>query len=609
MIILDDILLQRGTKILLDQANAKIFQNETIGLIGRNGAGKSSIFSLLLGKIEHQAGELKQPKQLQTAHLAQETPALEQAAIDYVLDGDPLFRQLETAIHSTKDLEKLGQLQSQFESIDGYRRKSYACKLLHGLGFEANDYEAPVNSFSGGWRMRLNLAQCLMTRAELLLLDEPTNYLDLNAILFLEKCLGKFEGTLLIISHDKAFLNRLCKSILHIENQKLNKYQGNYDDFERLRAEKLLLQQKMAEKQQKRIEHMMKFVERFKAKASKAKQAQSRMKAISKIEQIAIAHSDMTIDFQFKPCKPCRSPVIALEDTAIGYPNNPPLIEDINLSFQYGDRIAILGPNGLGKSTFLKVLAGKIAPLSGHVEKASHHMKLAYYEQHQLEQLDIDLTLLEQLQQHYPTESEQALRNYLGQFGFHGNTVLEKIAPLSGGEKARLVLAILLFQAPNVLLLDEPTNHLDLDMRAALEMALQEYEGTLIVVSHDRHLLETTIDDFYVLKDKRLHHFEGDLSAYETFVFQTPDQTNTASSKSSQHNRKQEKKWQNRIKKIETELDSLHQEQKSIEATLSLDATYTDQKLVQDCLDKQKALQTKVNDLENEWMTLQDHLS
>lgn len=609
MIILDDILLQRGTKILLDQANAKIFQNETIGLIGRNGAGKSSIFSMLLGKIEHQAGEFKQPKQLQTAHLAQETPALEQAAIDYVLDGDPLFRQLETAIHSTKDLEKLGQLQSQFESIDGYRRKSYACKLLHGLGFDANDFEAPVNSFSGGWRMRLNLAQCLMTRAELLLLDEPTNHLDLNAILFLEKCLRKFEGTLLIISHDKAFLNRLCKSILHIENQKLNKYQGNYDDFERLRAEKLLLQQKMAEKQQKRIEHMMKFVERFKAKASKAKQAQSRMKAISKIEQIAIAHSDMTIDFQFKPCKPCRSPVIALEETAIGYPNNPPLIEDINLSFQYGDRIAILGPNGLGKSTFLKVLAGKIAPLSGHVEQASHHMKLAYYEQHQLEQLDIDLTLLEQLQQHYPTESEQTLRNYLGQFGFHGNTVLEKIAPLSGGEKARLVLAILLFKAPNVLLLDEPTNHLDLDMRAALEMALQEYEGTLIVVSHDRHLLETTIDDFYVLKDKRLHHFEGDLSAYETFVFQTPDQTKTASSKPSQHDRKQEKKWQNRIKKIETELDSLHQKQKSIEATLSLDATYTDQKLVQDCLEKQKALQTKVNDLENEWMTLQDHLS
>jgi ATP-binding cassette subfamily F protein 3 len=609
MIILDDILLQRGTKILLDQANAKIFQNETIGLIGRNGAGKSSIFSLLLGKIEHQAGELKQPKQLQTAHLAQETPALEQAAIDYVLDGDPLFRQLETAIHSTQDLEKLGQLQSQFESIDGYRRKSYACKLLHGLGFDANDFEAPVNSFSGGWRMRLNLAQCLMTRAELLLLDEPTNHLDLNAILFLEKCLRKFEGTLLIISHDKAFLNRLCKSILHIENQKLNKYQGNYDDFERLRAEKLLLQQKMAEKQQKRIQHMMKFVERFKAKASKAKQAQSRMKAISKIEQIAIAHSDMTIDFQFKPCKPCRSPVIALEDTAIGYPNNPPLIEDINLSFQYGDRIAILGPNGLGKSTFLKVLAGKIAPLSGHIEKASHHMKLAYYEQHQLEQLDIDLTLLAQLQQHYPTESEQALRNYLGQFGFHGNTVLEKIAPLSGGEKARLVLAILLFQAPNVLLLDEPTNHLDLDMRAALEMALQEYEGTLIVVSHDRHLLETTIDDFYVLKDKRLHHFDGDLSAYETFVFQTPDQTNTASSKPSQQDRKQEKKWQNRIKKIETELNSLHQQQKSIEATLSLDATYTDQKLVQSCLDKQEALQTKVDALENEWMTLQDHLS
>lgn len=609
MISFDNVSLQRGNKLLLTEANCIIHSKEKIGLVGRNGSGKSSLFQLLLQIFEPTQGSIHYPKQLTIGHLAQETPALSQSAQDYVLDGDKYFRKLEQAITIETDPKKLGILQEQFEAIDGYRKHSQACQLLHGLGFSITDFNRSVKDFSGGWRMRLNLAQCLMNPAELLLLDEPTNHLDIDAILFLERFLKKFSGTLIIISHDRSFLNGLCSTILQIEHKKINRYQGNYDDFERLRAEKLLLQQKLYEKQQKHIDHMMKFVERFKAKASKAKQAQSRLKAVEKIERIAIAHSDSPIQFSFKPAKPCSSPMLSVENAEIGYSIDNPLIKNINFSIQYGERVALLGANGRGKSTFLKMLASKIQPLKGCLYKAPHNLNLAFYEQHQLEQLSLEKSPLAHMQSNYPNESEQSIRNYLGQFDFNGDQVINPIAPLSGGEKARLVLALLLFKAPNLLLLDEPTNHLDLDMRAALEMALQSYEGALVIISHDRNLLSSTIDKFYLVAEQKLSIFDGDLDDYENYLIKSEKQK-TASTLASTNvtNKRPPKKLINRLKKIETELVRLSDIQKNIELQLSLDTTYENQDLLQEWLDKQQTTQTEIERFENEWMDLQDQL-
>ncbi len=612
MISFDQITLQRGTKVILKETSALIHNKEKVGLIGRNGSGKSSLFSLILRQIEPMLGDINYSKQLRFSHLAQETPALSQSAQDYVLDGDQVYRSLEKDMADESDMNKLGALQEKFEAIDGYRKPSLACQLLHGLGFSSEEFSHGVKDFSGGWRMRLNLAQCLMRPSDVMILDEPTNHLDLDAILFLERFLRKFDGTLIVISHDLAFLNGLCTTIIHIENQKLNRYQGNYDAFERIRGEQLILQQKMYDKQQKHISHMMKFVERFKAKASKAKQAQSRVKAIEKIQQIALAHIDSPIQFEFKPCIETTSPVISLENIKIGYSEHKALMENINLSIQYGDRVALLGPNGAGKSTFLKLLAGKIEPLMGTLFKAPHHLHIAYYEQHQLEQLQLDESPLEHMQHKYPNQTEQILRNYLGQFGFHGDTVLEKVAPLSGGEKARLVLALLLFSAPNLLLLDEPTNHLDLDTRAALEIALQSYEGTLIVISHDRHLLSTTIDNFYLLANKQIKEFDGDLDDYEEWLLkETKQQRQPAQEKQNTKlqtnvNRQLSKKTANRIKKIESLLTKLSDDIKKVEAQLALDETYSDQSLMTKCLENQHKTQETIDELEMEWLELQE---
>lgn len=606
MLSLNNATLRRGTKILLDDATTIIHNQETVGLIGRNGSGKSSLFGLILEQIELCNGQFSLPKNLRIAHLAQETPALPISAQDYVLDGDKVYRDLEQQMLQETNLEKLAYLQETFEAIDGYRKPSLACELLHGLGFKAEEFEKPVSSFSGGWRMRLNLAQCLMSPADLLLLDEPTNHLDLDAIFFLEKKLKQFEGTMLLVSHDKAFLNRLCTCMIHIENQKLNRYQGNYDDFERIRAEQLVLQQKMFEKQQKHIAHMMSFVTRFKAKASKAKQAQSRMKAIDRIEQIAIAHIDSPIQFQLKECKPTSSPVISFENASIGY-TAAPLIQSVNLSLQYGERVALLGPNGAGKSTFLKLLAGKLDLLAGNLVKASHHLKIAYYEQHQLEQLYLDESLLYNLQQKYPKATEQELRNHLGQFGFHGDTVLESITPLSGGEKARLVLALLLFDAPNLLLLDEPTNHLDLETRTALELALQSYQGSVILISHDRQLLSSCIDTFYLLNNKKIEEFNGDLDDYERWLINNEKKKTEINTQAPKEQiRKVDKKAQNRIFKIEKLLETLSQEMEKIENILSKDSTYENPALMNQYLEKQQSIQQEIEMLEAEWMDLQD---
>lgn len=598
--------LQRGVKILLEETSAIVHHKERVGLIGCNGAGKSSVMGLIRNELELSSGELLMPKNIKLSYLAQETPALSISAQDYVLDGDKTYRAVEQQLSTETDLNKLASLQETFESIDGYRKPSLACELLHGLGFKADEFTKSVSAFSGGWRMRLNLAQCLMSPADLMLLDEPTNHLDLDAIFFLEKKLKQFEGTLILISHDKAFLNRLCTHMIHIENQKLNRYQGNYDAFERIRSEQLLLQQKMYEKQQKHIQHMMSFVNRFKAKASKAKQAQSRMKAIEKIEQVALSRMDSPIQFQFKSCHPCSSPVISFEKASIGYEKKP-LINQLNFSLQYGERIALLGPNGVGKSTFLKLIAGKLALLNGELTRSPHHLKMAYYEQHQLEQLQLENTPIEQLQQKYPIATEQELRNHLGQFGFHGDTVLEPIKPLSGGEKARLVLSLLLYDAPNLLLLDEPTNHLDLDTRAALELALQSFQGSMILISHDRQLLSTTIDTFYLLEDHNIKPFEGDLDDYENWLLnQNKKNATTTNSTETITAKRPDKKTQNRIQKLEKMLSALSEKMQRIEMVLSQNSTYEDTTLMNEYIAKQQATQQEIDLLEAEWLDLQE---
>lgn len=609
MLNINHLTLQRGSKFLLEDASVNIYQQEMVGIIGANGAGKSSLFSLLLGQLEPLAGTLDFSKKITFAHLAQEVPALSQTALDYVLDGDSYYRTLEHALQNESDPFKLASLQEAFEHIEGYRIESHACGLLHGLGFSADEFAKPVKAFSGGWRMRLNLARTLMIRAEVMLLDEPTNHLDLDAILFLEKFLKNYQGTLLIISHDKAFLNALCQYIIHIDNKKLIKYSGNYDAFESTRAEKLRLQQKAFEKQQKSIAHMQNFIQRFKAKASKAKQAQSRVKALEKMNVIAEAHADSPLQFEFKPCDPCRSPMVVLEDVNLGY-GDKLLIKGVTFTVHYGDRIALLGPNGAGKSTFLKLLSGALTPRSGQITRAQNNLTIGYYEQHQLEQLVLTETPLWHFQQRFPTVREQTIRDHLGKFNFdhtHANT---PVAPLSGGEKARLILAMIIFEQPNLLLLDEPTNHLDLDMRAALEIALQSYEGALILISHDRQLLSTAVDTFLLLHNQTVQPFDGDLKDYSQWLH---EQNRTASStKKLKVNDapstppKLDKKAKNRLKKIEEQLTQLSKEKTHIESQLAEPSLYDNHALLEELLAGQQQNLKTIEALEQEWLDLQE---
>ena len=604
MITILNLTLQLGKKLLLDTANLVVHNSEKIGLIGRNGSGKSSLFNLLLNTVEPNLGEVLLPKNLSISTLKQETPALHQSAIDYVLDGDNLFRELEQALLTTPvDTNEYHSLQERFEAIDGYRINSKACELLHGLGFSDQGFQAPVKSFSGGWRMRLNLAQCLMTRASLLLLDEPTNHLDFESLIWLERYLKSLPVTYIIISHDKTFLNNLCSTIIHIENKQLNRYQGNYNTFERLRAEKLELQQKTYQKQQKHIEHMMKYVERFRAKSSKARQAQSRLKAIEKIEQVAKAHIDSPFNFEFAEPDQCASPILQLKDASIGY-ENIPLLTNVNLSIQYGERIAFLGPNGQGKSTLLKVLAEKLNILDGEFNQVQHHLNIAYFAQHQLEQLSLDNSPLWHLQMIDPNKPEQQLRNYLGGFGFNGDMATSPVAPFSGGEKTRLVLAMKVFQKPNCLLLDEPSNHLDIEMRDALTLALQSYQGSLILISHDRQLLETNIENYYIVNNGGLKNFEHDLDRYQ-HILAMSNQNNQMTAKEPKKPAR-DKKTLNRLKKIEQILEQLQKKKALAEADLSDNSLYGDQVKLNQTLKHIAELQNQIDELEDEWLSLQD---
>jgi ATP-binding cassette subfamily F protein 3 len=536
MIRFQQVSLARGVKPLLDKVDVLLNPGDKIGLIGANGAGKSSLFGLLRGELHADQGEVGFPAAWRVAYVAQETPALERTAIDYAIDGDVTLRSLEaelTRLEGEPDTADngilIGNLYGALADADAYTVRSRAEQLLTGLGFSLKQMDQPLTSFSGGWRMRLNLAQALMCPSDLLLLDEPTNHLDLDAIIWLEDWLKRYAGTLIVISHDRDFLDGVVNVIVHIDQCKLKRYSGNYSSFERQRAAQLELAQGMMEKQMRQRSHLQSFIDRFKAQASKARQAQSRIKALAKMEELAPLRAMAEFSFEFREPLRAPDPLLLMDGVSAGYRTQSAtshettekiILDGINFSLQGGQRIGLLGVNGAGKSTLIKTIAGEIKGLKGdtHVGKG---LSIGYFAQHQVEMLRHDESPLWHLSKIAPTTREQELRNFLGSFNFGGNMVTSSIAPFSGGEKARLALALIVWQRPNLLLLDEPTNHLDLETREALTVALAQFEGTLVLVSHDRHLLRATTDQFIIVADGKVQPFDGDLDDYRDWLFKT----------------------------------------------------------------------------------------
>jgi ATP-binding cassette subfamily F protein 3 len=527
MIRISQLSLARGSKPLLEAADVSLNPGEKVGLIGANGAGKSSLFSLLRGELHADRGEVDFPPRWRIAHVAQETPALDRPALDYAIDGDTLLRKLETylaAAERADDGTLIGELHAAMADAGAYTARSRAERLLHGLGFSHEQMAEPVASFSGGWRMRLNLAQALMCPSDLLLLDEPTNHLDLDAILWLEDWLKRYPGTLIIVSHDRDFLDGVVNVVVHIDNRKLRRYAGNYSAFERQRAAALVLAAGQIEKQQRERAHLQSFIDRFKAKATKARQAQSRMKMLAKMEELAPLHASAPFSFEFREPLKAPDPLVVLEDVAAGYKTEGSpdrlVLSGVKLSLQSGQRYGLLGINGAGKSTLIKTLAGELAPLAGEATWGKG-LAVGYFAQQQVDMLRDDQTPLWHLAKLARRTREQELRNYLGGFNFPGDMATASVSTFSGGEKARLALALIVWQRPNLLLLDEPTNHLDLETREALTVALAQFEGTLVLVSHDRHLLRATTEQFMIVAGGTLRPFDGDLDDYRDWLFKT----------------------------------------------------------------------------------------
>ncbi|MEQ1531691.1 MAG: ATP-binding cassette domain-containing protein, partial [Methylococcales bacterium] len=575
---------------MFDQASFTIHKGQKVGFTGANGAGKSSLFALVKDELHPDEGDFSMPPGLEIAHVAQETPAVASAAIDYVIDGDRELRRLQQQLSAAEQAEdglKQAELHAVLDTVGGYTAQARASRLMNGLGFSADQEQNSVSSFSGGWRMRLNLAQALMCRSDVLLLDEPTNHLDLDAVIWLQDWLCKYPGTLMLISHDRDFLDTITDHIVHIEQNKAEIYTGNYSAFERMRAEKLAQQQSAYLKQQREIAHIQSFVTRFKAQATKARQAQSRIKALERMEVIAMAHVDSPFDFSFAPPQKMPNPLLSLEKCHIGY-GEKTILSNAGLSISPGDRIGLLGPNGAGKSSLIKVLAGEMQPLTGTRYEAEA-LKIGYFAQHQLEQLRVDESPLWHLQQLDKKATEKDLRNFLGGFDFRGDKVLEAVKPFSGGEKARLVLAILVYQNPNLLLLDEPTNHLDLEMRHALSVALQDYQGAIVVVSHDRHLLRSVTDQLLLVADGKVQAFDGDLEDYRQWLTDQkksddkPVAVDIAASVSKKDQRKLDAERRQKHKplfdaqkKAEAAVEKYHQEQRQLEQQLADPAIYAE---------------------------------
>jgi ATP-binding cassette subfamily F protein 3 len=627
MISLRNLSLFRGSLPLLQGAELVIHSGQKFGLIGPNGCGKSSLFAMLLGQLAPDAGDVKLPPGLVIAHVAQETPALDRAAVEYVIDGDRELRTIERELaqaEAAADGRRIAELHTRLDNIQGYTAPVRAAELLHGLGFSSAQQQRTVQSFSGGWRMRLNLAQALMCRSDLLLLDEPTNHLDLEAVLWLEQWLKRYQGTMLLISHDRDFLDATVEGIVHLDEKKLALYRGNYSAFELQRAERLAQQQSMYEKQQREIAHLTRFVDRFRAKATKARAAQSRVKALERMERIAPAHVDSPFGFEFLTPPKAPDPMLRLERVGLGY-GDASILQDVNMSIRPGMRIGLLGPNGAGKSTLIRCLAGELPVRAGQVHRGQG-AAIGYFEQHQLEQLDLAASPLLHLQRLAPEESDQVLRDFLGGFGFHGDQALAVVGPFSGGEKARLVLALTVWQRPNLLLLDEPTNHLDLEMRHALTVALQSYEGAMVLVSHDRHLLMTTTDEFWLVADGKAQPFDGDLADYQAWVANrsrtdAPATTredrggHTAESRRDARRREAElrqasRPLQQRIDKLDTALEKTARALAELERQLAEPALYeaAQKSRLAELLQQQGEQRKRQDALEAEWLEAQEQL-
>jgi ATP-binding cassette subfamily F protein 3 len=632
---LNQISLRRGQKLLFENASLQIHAGQRLGLIGANGSGKSSLFAMLLGELESDTGDLQLNPNDQIAHVAQESPHDTKSALDYVMDGDRELREIQSEIaHLESDPEQQDinthQLYERLEIIDGFTAEARAARLLHGLGFLGESPAKAVASFSGGWRMRLNLAQALMCRSDILLLDEPTNHLDLPAILWLERWLKQYEGLLIVISHDRDFMDTVCTRIAHIENQAIKLYPGNYSQFEALRAEQLAQQQALHIRQQKDIKHLQSYVDRFRYKASKARQAQSRLKMMERMTLIAPAHADSPFRFHFMKPKSQPQHLLKLEDAAVGYADSEhgPVLSEINLSISAGDRFGLLGVNGAGKSTLVKALASGQTLLDGE-RLLSKDTRIGYFAQHQLELLIPEQSPVDHLRIYAPNERESELRNYLGRFGFGGERIFDPIAPFSGGEKARLVLALMIRQQPNLLLLDEPTNHLDLEMRQALSVALIEYSGALVVISHDRHLLRSVCDELLIVHDGIVDHFKRDLDEYPAWLKeqqinegQKTDNTGSVDKSKRQSNRKLNrqqdakrrqrlKPLSDRVRSIEKQLSSHRKELDHISEVLGDESLYTDESRVTELTElvkKQATLKSSIDTLEWDWLEASEAL-
>jgi len=534
MIQIQNLSLQRGVKELIKQANVEIYPGHKVGIIGANGCGKSTLFGLLRGELQADMGACLVPKGWHIVSVAQETPGTERSAIDYAIDGDKRLRELQaqlTEADIAHDGDKIGHLHDLLAQLGAYDVEARAATILSGLGFKNEQLQLPVSSFSGGWRMRLNLAQALLCDSDLLLLDEPTNHLDLDAVIWLESWIQRYKGTLLLISHDKSFIDACVNTIISFEQQNLISYSGNYSSYERQRAERMRLQASEFEKQERKKAHLNSFITRFKAKASKAKQAQSRMKQLEKMQDILPVHQTSGFQFSFKPPEKLPNPLVRMEEVQVGYADNV-ILKQVKMNLVPGSRIGLLGKNGAGKSTFIKLLAEELRPLQGEYE-TSAGLTIGYFAQHQVELLHLQSSAYDHVFRLDKTLTEQQIRDYLGGVGFHGDEALKAVAPMSGGEKARLVLALVVFQKPNLLLLDEPTNHLDMEMRHALTFALQAFEGAMVLVSHARFLLSSVCDEFYLVDSGAVSSFDGDLDDYKKWLFSSISNNKTTDKLSS----------------------------------------------------------------------------
>ena len=627
MLTLTNVTLRRGADPLFTAASFTIHRGNKVGLIGANGSGKSSLFQAILGSLEADIGQIEFPAQTRLAHMAQEVPGTNQTAIDYVLAGDERFvnitEQLEQA-EQNETFDQIADLHEQLDTIDGYTAKARAEQLMVGLGFTETEFNNPLTSFSGGWRIRLNLAQTLMTPADLLLLDEPTNHLDLDAIIWLSDWIKRFPGTLLLISHDREFLDECVNHIAYLHHQTIELFTGNYSAFEKIKAARLALQQSSYEKQQREVAHMQDFVRRFRAKASKARQAQSRIKALERLELIAPAHVDSPFSFEIKAQEKASTPLLTLVDADLGYDN--PVLTDVNVSFLPGDRYGLLGVNGAGKSTLIKTL-NMALPLLGGSETGGANLNTAYFSQHQLDELDLTASAVSHLfelgRSLGAVPGEQEVRNFLGGFNFQGDKVLEPVGTFSGGEKARLALALIAWTRPNLLLMDEPTNHLDIEMRQALTVALQAFAGALILVSHDRHLMANAVDQFLLIENGSVTRFQGDLSDYRSRVLPTgvdPGPSENTSikkepAKGAARPGKEIRQLKTRLNTLEKKMERLQRKLSEVEVQLADPAIYQEPQSqdasgmsLQSLLRDQTELKEQLEELEGEWLEISTDL-